>query len=194
MTQELIIHGGVDIVKLQIGPGKACKTRVVTGVGYGTLSCIDECSMAAHGLKSGERRMGLVCSDGGCKNPGDVCKGFGAGADFMMLGSMFAGTYECDGEWTYKKEPDGSFVRDTMTFYGMSSHLAQELHGNGKKNYRASEGEVFEVPYKGEVSEVIQEILGGVRSCCTYVGATCLKDMSKCTKFTRVNRIHQNYG
>jgi GMP reductase len=231
-TQELIIHGGVDIVKLQIGPGKMCETRKVTGVGVGTISCIDECSSSAHGLKSDERRLGLVCSDGGCKNSGDVCKSFVANSDFSMLGNIFAGTEECCGEWEYETthyisssnglkmpEPleEGQILgynlydpdkpihysktaigtepikqKTNLLHYGMSSHHAQIKHAYGVKPYRASEGKVSKIPYKGPVNDTVQELLGGLRSCGAYIGARSLKDFSKCGQFVRVNRIHQD--
>jgi len=183
ICEELIIHGGLDICKIQISPGSQCETRKMTGVGYGTFSCVQECSHATHGLRTASGRLGLVMSDGGCRTPGDVCKSLCGGADWVMLGGMFAGTDECEGEW----EMDGP-KKTILTFYGMSSHYAQEKHGNGKKKYRASEGKVSKVSYKGPVEDVIQEILGGVRSCGAYIGARNLKDYSKCAKFIRVNR------
>jgi GMP reductase len=212
MVQELIIHGGVDIVKLQIGPGAACKTRQVTGVGYPTLSCVDECSGVAHGLKQSERRLGLVCSDGGMKTSGDICKAFAAGADFIMVGSLFAGTDECDdAEWVYEYQllninkqlawytkdqlyPDVDLSKEDkrkkyMKYYGMSSHYAQDKHGDGQKSYRASEGEVLKIPYKGTIADVIKEITGGIRSCCSYIGANSVKDMSKCAVFVKANKL-----
>lgn len=206
MVQELILHGGVDIVKVGIGPGSACTTRLKTGIGYPQLSAIDECSHAAHGLKSGDRRMGLICADGGCKTPSDVVKAFAANADFVMLGGMLAGTEECEGEWTYEYlTKPGSLSKQfwqpiepgymtekrkvSLTFYGMSSHKAQEKYG-GIKDYRASEGRVKTVQYKGYAKEIMTEILGGIRSACAYVGASCLKDLPKCAEFVRVNRVH----
>lgn len=186
MTQQLLLHGGVDLAKINIGNGKACKTRIVTGVGYPTLTCIDECSHVAHGLNNGVKRLGLICSDGGCKNPGDIAKAFVAGADFVMIGSMFSGTDECDQEEIMLNG------KKHFRFYGMSSHLAQEIHAEGKKKYRASEGEEFVIPAKGSVDDVVQEILGGLRSSCAYIGAQNIKDMSKCGEFIRVTRIHQN--
>jgi GMP reductase len=155
----------------------------MTGVGYGTFSCVQECSHAAHGLKSDKSRLGLVMSDGGCRSPGDVCKALCGGADWVMLGGMFAGTDECEGEW----QLEGG-RKTSLTFYGMSSHYAQEKHGSGRKEYRASEGKVSNVPHKGPVSEVVQELLGGIRSCGAYIGAKNLKDYSKCAKFVRVSR------
>lgn len=163
-----------------------CKTRKMTGVGYGTLSCVIECSQTAHGLKNGPKKLGLICSDGGISSPGSACKAFGGGADFLMLGNYFSGVSETSdvAEWTYND--DGTLK--SMKMYGMSSHLAQEIHGEGKKPYRASEGIVTEVSYKGLVDEVIQELLGGLRSCGTYLGADCIKDFSKCAKFIRINK------
>lgn len=204
ICEELIIHGGLDICKIQISPGSQCETRKMTGVGYGTFSCVQECSHAAHGLRSANGRLGLVMSDGGCRTPGDVCKSICGGADWVMLGGMFAGTDECEGDWEYEYLcDDGNWGpmtqsqqridsrklrRKSLTFYGMSSHYAQEKHGEGKKKYRASEGKVSKVPYKGPVEDVIQEVLGGVRSCGAYIGARNLKDYSKCAKFIRVAR------
>ena len=188
MVQELILHGGVDIVKVGIGPGSACTTRLKTGVGFPQLSAIIECSHAAHGLRNGDGRLGLVCADGGCRNSADICKAFAAGADFVMLGGMLAGVEECEGDWDYIQVSHGC-VKTRLKFYGMSSHVAQNKYG-GIKNYRASEGRVKTVPYKGSASSVVEDILGGLRSACAYIGATSLKDMSKCAEFNIVNRTH----
>jgi GMP reductase len=204
MVQELILHGGVDIVKVGIGPGSACTTRLKTGVGYPQLSAIDECSHAAHGLKSDDKRLGLICADGGCRTSSDVVKAFAANADFVMIGGMLAGTDECEGEWEYSYQCkvgdriweqncnpgyDTPKFKKQLTFYGMSSHKAQEKYG-GVKNYRASEGRVKTVPYKGPASNIIEDILGGIRSACAYVGASSLKDLPRCAEFIRVNRVH----
>jgi len=187
ICEELIIHGKVDICKIQIGPGSQCETRKMTGVGYGTFSCNQECSHAAHGLRSGQSKLGLVMTDGGCKTPGDICKAVCSGSDWVMIGGLFAGTEECDGDWEY--ELIGEYAQKTfLTFYGMSSHYAQEKHGVGKKKYRASEGKVSRIPYKGPVEDIIQEILGGLRSCGAYIGAKYLKDFNKCAKFCIVGR------
>jgi len=169
---EQIILAGADIVKLGIGPGSVCITRKMTGVGYPQLSCIIECADAAHGLG------GHAMSDGGCTVPGDIAKAFGAGADFVMLGGMLAGHDECEGE----------VENDTMTFYGMSSEEAQVKYYGEKQSYRASEGKAVQVPYRGNVEDTIEEILGGLRSACTYAGAETLKSLPKCTTFVKVNR------
>ncbi len=186
MVQELLIVGKADIVKVGIGPGSVCTTRLKTGIGYPQLSAIIECADAAHGLN------GLICADGGCRTPADVVKAFGAGADFVMLGGMFAGTNECDGQITYLDETHKK-GEGYMEFYGMASETAQERFYGGVKSYCASEGKTVRVPLKGPVDKVIQEIEGGLRSACAYVGATKLKDLSKCTTFVRVSQTHNRF-
>jgi len=175
MTEELILSGA-DIVKVGIGPGSVCTTRKMTGVGYPQLSAIIECADAAHGLE------GHICADGGCATPGDVAKAFGGGADFVMLGGMFAGHDECSGDIV---ERDG---QQYQRFYGMSSKAAMEKYSGGVANYRAAEGKEVLVPYRGPVAGTAQEILGGVRSACTYVGARRLREFSKRTTFVRVSQ------
>ena len=175
MTEELVLDG-VDIVKVGIGPGSVCTTRQMAGVGYPQLSAIIECADAAHGLD------GLICADGGCTSPGDLAKAFGGGADFVMLGGMLAGHDECDAEIV---ERDG--VRK-MRFYGMSSRAAMERYAGGVAEYRAAEGKEVLLDCRGPVENTVQEILGGVRSACTYVGARRLKELSKRTTFIRVTR------
>jgi GMP reductase len=179
MVQELLIGGGADIVKVGIGPGSVCTTREMTGVGYPQLTAILECADAAHGNK------GHICADGGCRRPGDVAKAFGAGADFVMLGGMIAGTDECEGEWV---TADGQ--KRSLKFYGMSSAEAQEKHHGGVKEYSAAEGRCVAMPYKGPVAEVLRQVMGGLRSACAYVGADRLKDLSKCCTFVRCTRTH----
>ena len=186
MVSELILHGEVDIVKVGIGPGSACTTRLKAGVGYPQLSAVAECSHVAHGLRSDIGRLGLICADGGCRYPADVAKAYAAGADFVMLGGMLAGTKECEGEWVEKAGTK------YLTFYGMSSKKAQEKHAGELLNYRSSEGRVKKIPYKGKAEVVINDILGGVRSACAYTGATSLKDFSKTARFVRVNRTHND--
>ena len=176
MTQELILRGA-DIVKVGIGPGSVCTTRVQTGVGYPQLSAIIECADAAHGLGA------HIIADGGCTCPGDVAKAFGAGADFVMLGGMLAGHDEGGGEVISE---DGKNPR--VMFYGMSSDTAMDKHHGGVAEYRSSEGRTIELPYRGPVNDTVLDLLGGLRSTCTYVGAPTLKQLSKCTTFIRVNR------
>ncbi len=182
MTEELILSGA-DIVKVGIGPGSVCTTRKMTGVGYPQLSAVIECADAAHGLS------GLICADGGCSTPGDVAKAFGGGADFVMLGGMFAGHEESGGE---RVERDGATYQ---RFYGMSSKAAMDRYAGGVAEYRAAEGKEVLVPYRGPVANTAQEILGGVRSACTYVGARRLKELSKRTTFVRVTQqLNEVFG
>jgi len=196
-TEQLLLSGA-DIVKVGIGPGACCTTRIQTGVGYPQLSAIIECADAAHGLG------GHIIGDGGCRNPGDVVKAFAAGADFVMLGSMLAGHDEGTKDILVEERAYLSGELDTRTgeeivdnklvvrFYGMSSSEANNKHNGGLQDYRSSEGRVVEVPYKGPVKDTVQNILGGIRSACTYVGARTLKDLSKCTTFIRCNRTHND--
>lgn len=179
MTEELIIRGA-DIVKCGIGPGSVCTTRLMTGVGVPQLSGIIECADAANGIG------GHIVADGGCVYPGDVAKAFGAGAHFVMLGGMLAGHDESEGQ-----------VKDgKIQFYGMSSDEAMTKHGSRKGGYRGAEGKVVSLDHKGPVESAVTEILGGVRSACTYIGARRIKDMPKCTTFVRclqnVNTVFGN--
>jgi len=194
MTEELILNGA-DIVKVGIGPGSVCTTRLQTGVGYPQLSAIIECADAAHGLG------GHIIADGGCACPGDVAKAFAAGADFVMLGGMLAGHDEGGGEVitkTYETNEvtatdDGFYdsvyeQKHFVQFYGMSSKAANEKHFGGLKDYRSSEGREVLVPYRGAVQNTVQDILGGLRSAMTYCGAQKLKNLSKCATFVRVTQ------
>jgi GMP reductase len=173
MTEELLLSGA-DIVKVGIGSGSVCTTRNKAGVGYPQLSAVIECADAAHGLG------GRIISDGGCACPGDVAKAFGGGADFVMIGGMFAGHDESGGETLVREG------KRYKTFYGMSSETAMGKHSGGVAQYRAAEGKVVEVPYRGPISVSVREILGGVRSACTYVGALALRELTKRTTFIRV--------
>ncbi|MDO6498761.1 GMP reductase [Photobacterium sanguinicancri] len=179
MVEELIL-AGADIVKVGIGPGSVCTTRVKTGVGYPQLSAIIECADAAHGLG------GRIIGDGGCSCAGDVSKAFGGGADFVMLGGMLAGHEESNGEII---EQDG---KTFMKFYGMSSQSAMDKHSGGVAKYRAAEGKTVLLPYRGPVETTIQDIMGGVRSTCTYVGAAQLKELTKRATFIRVQEQENN--
>ncbi|XP_029140952.1 GMP reductase 2 [Protobothrops mucrosquamatus] len=175
MVEELILSGA-DIIKVGIGPGSVCTTRKKTGVGYPQLSAVMECADAAHGLG------GHIISDGGCHCPGDVAKAFGAGADFVMVGGMLAGHTESGGDLIEKEG------KKYKLFYGMSSEVSMKKYAGGVADYRASEGKVVEVPFKGDVEHTLRDILGGIRSTCTYVGAAKLKELSRRTTFIRVTQ------
>ena len=204
MTEELIL-AGADIVKVGIGPGSVCTTRIQTGVGYPQLSAVIECADAAHGLG------GHIIADGGCTCPGDVAKAFAAGADFVMLGGMLAGHDEGGGEVITKRyatnelrpipkmsgtawDEDERVIEEKqfVQFYGMSSDAANTKHFGGLKDYRSSEGREVLVPYRGSVGITVQDLLGGIRSTCTYAGAKTLKQLSKCTTFVRCTQTHNS--
>ena len=175
MTEALIL-AGADIIKVGIGPGSVCTTRKIAGVGYPQLSAVAECADAAHGLG------GHIMADGGCQSAGDVSKTFAAGADFVMIGGLFAGHDETLGDII---NINGIAHK---RFYGMSSDTAMGLYSGGVATYRASEGKTVTVPYRGSIDDTVQEILGGIRSACTYVGARTIKQLPKCATFVRVNR------
>ena len=182
MTEELLLSGA-DIVKIGIGPGSVCLTRKMTGVDYPQLSAVIECADAAHGLG------GRICADGGCTTPGDIAKAFGGGADFVMLGGMFAAHDECAGKTITK---DGKTMKQ---FYGMSSEQAMEKWSGGVAKYRASEGKEVFLPSRGPVAGTVQESLGGLRSACTYVGARRLKELTLRTTFVRVTQqLNEVFG
>lgn len=182
MTYQLLIDGA-DIVKVGIGPGSVCTTRKQTGVGYPQLSAALECSAKAHLTGGG------ICSDGGCTSPGDVAKAFGANSDFVMLGGMLAGHQQSGGKRVIN---DG---KDFVEFYGMSSERAMVHHSGKVAEYRSSEGKHVLIPYRGDVNDTVMDLLGGIRSTCTYVGAYTIKDLGKCTKFILVKeQLNEIYG
>jgi len=163
-------------------------------VGYPQLSAVIECADAAHGLG------GHIIADGGCTCPGDVAKAFAGGADYVMLGGMLAGHDEGGGEVITKHYlsteatllDNGNYLphyeqKQFVQFYGMSSKTANDKHFEGLKDYRSSEGRTVLVPYRGPVVLTLQNVLGGIRSTLTYVGADKLKQLNKCTTFIRAN-------
>ena len=180
MVEELIINGA-DVVKIGIGPGSVCTTRTMTGVGVPQLSAIMECSDAANGVD------GHIMPDGGCVHPGDIPKAFGGGAHMVMIGGMLAG----------HDESEQKIENGMVEFYGMSSDRAREIHGKRKDGYRGNEGRLISLPHRGPVAPTLEDILGGVRSACTYIGARRLKDMPKCASFVTtnnvINRVYERY-
>lgn len=216
MVQDLIL-AGADVVKCGIGPGANCTTRKQTGCGRPQLSAVIECAEAAHAVD------GLICADGGVTCTGDICKAYGAGADFVMVGSLVAGTDEAEGdviekmyrtneyefyeedcctltkpstrEWT-EYHPDKPIyeIKQFKLAYGMSSKFAQDKHWCGMAKYRTSEGIVTLKEYVGPAQEIIDSYLGGLRSCMTYISAKRLKDIPKCCTFYKTNRILNNDG
>ena len=180
MTQELIL-AGADIVKVGVGPGSVCTTRIKTGIGFPQLSAVIECADAAHGLG------GHIIADGGCNSSGDIVKAFAGGADFVMIGGMLSGHDECDGELIFEDDNEAPVG---MKFYGMASESAMDRHQIGNREYRGVEGKTVTVPYRGAVENTLIDILSGVRSACTYMGAKRLKSLSKSATFIRVKNTH----
>jgi GMP reductase len=174
-VEKLIIEGMVDIVKCGIGGGSACTTRIKTGIGFPQFSCISECSKKAHELGA------LIISDGGITCPGDVSKAFGAGADFVMVGGQFAGHEENPGKII---EENGKLFKE---FYGMSSEHAMNKNYGEKKSYRTSEGRYMKIPYKGKMSDTLEDFLGGIRSTCAYTNCMNIEDMVGKLTFIKVN-------
>ena len=172
MTEELIINGA-DVVKIGIGPGSVCTTRTMTGVGVPQFSAILDCADAANGVD------GHIMADGGCVHPGDIAKALGGGAHMVMIGGMLAG----------HDESETDLVDGKREFYGMSSDRAREKHGKRKDGYRGNEGRHIDLPDRGPVKNTVEDILGGVRSACTYIGARRLKDMPKCASFVTTNNV-----
>jgi len=181
MVEELITEAKVDIVRVGIGSGSVCTTRLQTGVGMPQLSAVLECAKMAK--KLGAR----VISDGGICCPGDIGKAFGAGADYVMIGSMFSGHDECAGEIIVE---DGKKYK---TYYGMSSDTAMNKYHNGVAKYRSSEGKTVKVPYKGKVENTVLDMLGGLRSTCTYVDAHNLYELSSKVTFMEVYNVVNNF-
>ena len=181
MTEELIINGKVDVVKVGIGGGSVCVTRSKTGVGMPQLSAVIECGDAAHGVN------GFIISDGGITCPGDMAKAYGGGADFVMMGGQFAGHDENPGELI---EENGEQFK---IFYGMSSEHAMTKHYGRMAKYRSSEGRCIKIKYKGAIENTVLDYLGGVRSCCTYINAKCIKNVPKCTTFVMVSQQLNNH-
>jgi len=198
ITEELLL-AGADIICIGIGCGGQCTTRLKTGIGYPQLSAIIECADAAHGLG------GHIASDGGCRYPADVCKAFAAGADFVVLGSMLAGHDENtrDENIVYEEEEAQVSIGNELIgsipmpkyakVYGMSSKTAMNKYHGGIADYRSAEGKETLIPYRGELRNTLEDILGGLRSCCTYVGATHLKHLTKRATFIRTNATHNTH-
>ncbi len=180
MTEELILNGA-DIVKVGIGPGSACTTRRMTGVGYPQLSAVIECADAAHGI-SNAQGCGLIIADGGQVHPSCVAKAYCAGADFNMFGSMFSGFEESGGETI---EKNGKKYKE---YFGSSSNKAMIDFYGKKDSHRASEGRYTLRPHKGSIHDFIQDLFGALRSTGTYIGAKKIKEFTKRATFVRVSR------
>jgi IMP dehydrogenase/GMP reductase len=186
IVEDVIVHNSM------------CLTRKITGIGYPQLSSLIECSDAAHGLG------GMICGDGGLTVPGDFAKLYSTGSDFSMVGGMFAGHDESGGEIITKRfitnelDENDEQIIETKYFkraYGMSSKEAMNKYNGGLKEYRASEGKSVDIPYRGSINNTITEILGGIRSACTYTGSKNIKELPKRATFIQVSQqINEVFG
>ena len=178
MTEELLLQGA-DIIKIGIGPGATCLTRRKTGVGYPQLSAVIESADAAHGI-SNNKGYGLIIADGGIVFPADIGKAYCAGADFTMMGSMFAGYDQSEGEII---EENG---KKFMLHFGSSSNTALKTFYGKVDEHRTSEGRTVKVPLKGDIKILLNDIFGSLRSTGTYIGARRLKEFPKRATFILV--------
>jgi GMP reductase len=173
---------GVDVIKAGVGSGAQCLTRTVAGVGVPQFTAVMDCVEAADKLGI------LVCSDGGINDYADFGKALGAGADFVMSGSMFAGHHESGGDVITL---GGKQYKE---MYGMSSRTAQNKYYGGMAKYRASEGRTSLIPLKGPVEDTIQNIFGGIRSAMSYTNSRTLEEFPSNVTFIPVNdTINRKY-
>ena len=176
---ELMSQCGVDIVKIGIGSGAVCTTRLKAGVGYPQLSAMLECKSAA------ELGGGYLISDGGIVYPCDIAKAFAAGSDFVMCGSILAGHDESPGELVIAE--DGQKYK---TYYGMASETAVKKYNEGKMGYRTAEGKKVLIKLKGPLDTTIEDINGSLRSACSYTDSRNLEEFYNKSKFIEVNTTH----
>lgn len=155
---------GADIIKVGIGGGSVCSTRIKTGFGVPMLTCIQECSKVDRS----------IVADGGLRTSGDIVKALAFGADFVMIGSMLAGTAPTPGEVVEK--PDGSKVK---MYRGMASREAQESFLGQMQDWKTAEGVATEVPYVDTQDSIIADIVGGLRSGLTYAGADTIRGIQR---------------
>ncbi len=176
-----LISAGADAVKVGVGPGSICTTRVIAGVGVPQLSAVDEC------VREADRHAVPIISDGGIKYSGDIVKALAAGASSVMIGSLFAGTEEAPGEVIFYQG------RSYKSYRGMGSIAA--MKSGAKDRYfqldspdekLVPEGIEGRVPYKGSLAMNIFQMLGGIRSGMGYVGAANIEELRRKAKFVRI--------
>lgn len=185
---EACIKAGADIVKVGIGPGSICTTRIVAGVGVPQLSAVQWCADVAHNLGK------TVIADGGIKYSGDVAKAIAAGADAVMMGSLFAGTDEAPGETVLYQGRRYKAYRGMGSIEAMragsSDRYFQESEADdpeaGTRRKLVPEGIVGRVPYKGPISDVVYQLVGGIRASMGYCGAANICEMQQDSRFVRI--------
>lgn len=169
-AEELIEHGA-GAIKVGIGPGSMCTTRIITGCGVPQLTAIAQCAEVGH------RHQVPIIADGGLRTSGDIVKALAAGASSVMLGSMLSGTLETPGEIKNGKKQ----------YRGMASKAAQVSWRGGVPEGMAPEGESHQVSIKGHVRDVILEITGGIRSGMSYLNATSLPEIARHARFMEMS-------
>jgi IMP dehydrogenase len=173
-----LVEAGADAVKVGIGPGFACTTRLVAGVGVPQLTAVLDCAAAAR-----ERGVPLI-ADGGIRRPGDVAKAIGAGASTIMVGSLFAGREESPGDVVRRRGQVFKVYRGMASRSAAAARLALEGKGDDLDQYVA-EGEEMEFPLRGPVQEVVDDLAGGLRSGMSYVNAGDIPEFWDCASFIR---------
>lgn len=174
-----LIDAGADCVKVGIGPGSICTTRVVTGIGVPQITAILNCAEA------GRERGVPIIGDGGIKYSGDITKAIAAGADVVMMGSMFAGTEESPGEEIYVEGRRFKSYRGMGSLGAMSSGSSDRYFQSETKKY-VPEGVEGRVPYKGKVGEVVYQLIGGLKSGMGYVGAKDIHELKTKTQYMKI--------
>jgi IMP dehydrogenase len=172
---DYLAAAGADVIKVGIGGGSVCTTRIKTGFGVPQLTAIMMCRQVDRAL----------IADGGIKTPGDAVKALAAGADFVMLGGMLAGSEETPGETKYRQNPNGGQI-PFKVFRGMASKEAQEDFMGSMAEWKTAEGIAIEVVVKGSVIEIIRDVMGGIRSGMTYCGAATIKDLQRKAQFMTI--------
>ena len=176
-----LISAGADAVKVGMGPGSICTTRIIAGIGVPQVTAVQDCSEAA------EKHRIAVIADGGIRNSGDIAKAIAAGASAVMIGSLFAGTEEAPGEIVYKGG------RKYKKYRGMGSIKAMQLgskdrYGQMEATKFVPEGVEGVVPYRGSVNEMVFQMVGGLRSSMGYCGCATIDEMRKKAKFLRITK------
>ncbi len=172
---DYLAAAGADVIKVGIGGGSVCTTRIKTGFGVPQLSAIMMCRQVDR----------VLIADGGIRTPGDAVKALAAGADFVMLGGMLAGTEETPGEVRIRQTADEGEVR-VKVFRGMASREAQEEFMGSMAEWKTAEGISMEVPVRGSAVDIIRDVMGGIRSGMTYCGAATLKDLQRKAQFMTI--------
>lgn len=180
---DYLAAAGADVIKVGIGSGSVCTTRMKAGYGVPQLTAIFECSKVDRS----------IIADGGIRYPADAVKALAAGADLVMLGGMLSGTDEAPGEIVERQGEDGQ-TRKYKKFRGMASKEAQEDFMGQMQDWKTAEGVAVEVPFKGSAKAVLQDIMGGIRSGMTYCGAGEIRELKRKAQFMEITQAGRVEG